>query len=45
MYCTQRVEATIFEGQNMEVSHSLRCKQVDMQMADTEFLKSIQERL
>ena len=31
---TQRVETTIRMGQNMQMCHSLRCKQIDMSTAD-----------
>ena len=30
----QSVETTIDMGQNMQICHSLRCKQIDMSMAD-----------
>ena len=36
---TQSVETTIGMGQNMQMCHSLRCKQIDMSTADQ--LKSI----
>jgi len=40
---TPSVETTISMGQNMQMCHSLRCKQIDMSTADD--LKSISQRM